>query len=357
MDFDQRTAFRVAPDLKAMLARSLGMGWLLRQTMDAAPLRDDAVRVGEVHRQVGGAMPDRDRRPRPVMAGGAAQQRLQRLVRRPAMAAHAVERFRDRGCGTIRQAGDDCATGEDFGIGGKHHRRHGAAGRKAGDEDAAAIDAMRDDHRLDHLADRQRFAGVAADVFGHEPVEAEIGVVGALLLGEEHGEPMQIGKSRPAGTLVVSRGGLGAAVQDDDQRRVVGEVRRRIDPRPQHARVCSEFRQVRQAIGAFGHTALRHWELVRAQAPDRIGDVSHEMVPWRAVAGAALTRGNARIWGSLLHCTINMRDGRMTPAGFFPDRRNNALPAPLGDSGNHARPQGIAYGQIIQSGGQVGDDP
>ncbi len=216
------SSIRARPSWSRQRARrarpQLRHGWLLRQVMEAAPLRGDAVHVGRVHRQIRGAVPNRDGRPRSVMVGGATQQRLQRRIRRTAMAAHAVERLRDRGGRTVRQPGDDGAAGEDFGVGGKHHRGHRAAGRKAGDEDAPAIDGMRDDHRLDHLANRQCFAGVAADVFGHEPVEAEVGVVGALLLGKKHGEAMQIGQRRPAGTLVISRGGLGAPVQDDDQR-------------------------------------------------------------------------------------------------------------------------------------------
>ena len=43
---------------------------------------------------------------------------------------------------------------------------------------------MPGDHRSDHLADRQRLAAAAGDIGGHEPVEAQVGIVRALLLGQ-----------------------------------------------------------------------------------------------------------------------------------------------------------------------------
>jgi len=54
---------------------------------------------------------------------------------------HSAYRFPHIGRNAKRQACDDGAAGEYFGIGGEHDRCHGAAGGKPGDEYAMPIDA------------------------------------------------------------------------------------------------------------------------------------------------------------------------------------------------------------------------
>jgi hypothetical protein len=69
-----------------------------------------------------------------------------------------------------------------------------------------------------HFADGQSFSGIAPGIAGLEPIEAKICVVGALLLGKQHGEPFVVGKLGPAATAIKSGGVLCASVQDDHQR-------------------------------------------------------------------------------------------------------------------------------------------
>jgi hypothetical protein len=77
----------------------------------------------------------------------------------------------------------------------------------------------------------QGLAATAPRILGREPVEAKIGVVGALLLGEQDRKSVLLGGAGPAGTEVVAAGGLRAAVEDDDERRSVWKRRRNIGPR------------------------------------------------------------------------------------------------------------------------------
>ena len=46
----------------------------------------------------------------------------------------------------------------------------------------------------DRLADGERLALAAGNVAGQEPVEADVRVVGALLLGQEQGEAVPLGE-------------------------------------------------------------------------------------------------------------------------------------------------------------------
>ena len=75
------------------------------------------------------------------------------------------------------------------------------------------------DHVADHLRDRGASPLPAAGVAGAIPVEAQIVIVGAGLLGKQHGEAVAVGELRPAAAAIIHRGILGAAVEDDDQRR------------------------------------------------------------------------------------------------------------------------------------------
>jgi hypothetical protein len=117
---------------------------------------------------------------------------------------HAAERFAHIAGDAERETGDDGAAREHFRIDSEHHRRHRAAGGKAGDIDAAGIDFVIGDHPRDHLPDRSGFALAARDIARIEPVEAGIGVVRGLLLGHQQRKAIALGERRPAGAEIVS---------------------------------------------------------------------------------------------------------------------------------------------------------
>ena len=126
----------------------------------------------------------------------------------------------------------------DVGIGGEHDGGHRAAGRETGDEHAATVDPVIDDHFLDHVADRHRLASPALDVAGAKPVEAVFRIVRALLLRQQEHEAVAIGERRPAGAEIVARRRLRTAVQDDHQRRL--RVRRHVFEHAQRAGIGAE---------------------------------------------------------------------------------------------------------------------
>ena len=73
-------------------------------------------------------------------------------------------------------------------------------------------------HARDHLADRQRLALPAPRVGGRIPVEAQVVIVRAVLLGIEQREAMALGKLGPAAARIIARRILGAAVKHHHQR-------------------------------------------------------------------------------------------------------------------------------------------
>jgi hypothetical protein len=73
-----------------------------------------------------------------------------------------------------------------------------------------------------------------------EPVEAQVRIVGALLLREKQGKAMLVRGARPAGTAIVTARGLGAAVQDHDQRGTGVQLRRHVGAGDQVTRVRPE---------------------------------------------------------------------------------------------------------------------
>ena len=146
----------------------------------------------------------------------------------------------------IRQARDDRARGKHLRIGRQHRRRHRAAGREPGDEHAAAVDAMRADRLLDHLADRERLAAIARSVAGQKPVEAGLRIVRGRLLGQQQHEAVSIRERGPARAEIVARGRLRAAVQHDDQRGRGLQLLRRVGEHAQRARVGTEAGQLGQ---------------------------------------------------------------------------------------------------------------
>jgi len=119
------------------------------------------------------------------------------------------------------------------------------------------------DHVLDHLADREGFAAVAADVLRLKPVEAGSQVVGALLLREDESEAIAFGEGRPARALVVSRGCLRAAVQDEDERARGREPVRDEREHSQIAGIGPEPDDLRQDAGRLPRGGGRPHRLVR----------------------------------------------------------------------------------------------
>ena len=71
-------------------------------------------------------------------------------------------------------------------------------------------------HGFDHLDDREGLPAIAPRIFRREPIEAEIGIIGADLLREEHDEAVSIGRGRPRGTSIIGRSGLRTAVEHDN---------------------------------------------------------------------------------------------------------------------------------------------
>jgi hypothetical protein len=112
------------------------------------------------------------------------------------------------------------------------------------------------DHGLDHLPDRHRLAPVALDVAGEEPVEALVGIVGWLLLRHQEHESITVREGRPAGTEVIDRCVLGAAMQNDHQRSL--RLRRDIFEHAQPAGIRSEAVHLGEAARArLGQVAAR----------------------------------------------------------------------------------------------------
>ena len=197
--------------------------------MHVEPLLDDLVGVRGIDRAIGAAMPHRNFRPRASMIRSLAHQISQLAGRAGGRLKHSVQRFPHIGRDAERQPRDNGAGRKHFGIGGEHDRRHGAARREPGDENAMRVDLMVAHHPRDHLPDRAGFAAPACGIFRIEPVEAAVGVVRWLLLGHQQRETIMLRERGPAGAQIVAGGGLTTAVQDDDQTRapVAGRQARR----------------------------------------------------------------------------------------------------------------------------------
>ena len=202
---DDGLAVGIPPDLARMAVDIDRRHRRGRQAVNVEPLLDDFVGVAGVHGAIGAAVPHRHFRPRALVLGGLADEIAQFVGGTRRRLHHAAERFADIAGDAERQAGDDGAAREHFRIDRQHHRRHRAAGGKAGDIDAAGIDFVIGDHPRDHLPDRSGFAAAARDIARIEPVEAGVGVVGRLLLGHQQRKAITLGERRPAGAEIVSR--------------------------------------------------------------------------------------------------------------------------------------------------------
>jgi hypothetical protein len=148
-------------------------------------------------------------------------------------------------------------------------------------------------------------AGVAPRVVGQEPVEAEVRIVGTLLLGIEQREAGFVGELRPARMMVVGGRGLRAAVQHDHQRRSGPMAGRKVVARLEGAGIGTEARERQQPVGcrlATGRPVCVQ-RLQRGEPRDGVGNLAQGIHPGWA-AGGACSRSNAlpEIW--LLHCTI-----------------------------------------------------
>jgi hypothetical protein len=103
---------------------------------------------------------------------------------------------------------------------------------------------------FDHLPNRKRFPFSTLTVRGLKPIEAAVWIVGPLLLRKKQHKTVTVRERRPSGAKIVPCRGLGASVQHDDERGVVGKARRSIDEHAQIARVRSEAEVFAQARGA-----------------------------------------------------------------------------------------------------------
>ena len=221
--------------------------------MHIRPLLDDLARIHGLDRGIGAAVPHGDFRPRAAMRRRIAHQ-IAPFASRPRLSLeHAFEGFRNAGGAVIGQACDDGTAGEHLRIGRQHGRCHRSAGGKAGDEDAAAVDAMPSNGMLDHLADRMRLAVVAFDVAGLKPVEAALGIVGLLLLGIEQDEAVAIGQRGPARAVIVAGGRLRAAMENHHEGRGGGDAVRHIGQHAQIARIGAEAGGLRESAWNVRH--------------------------------------------------------------------------------------------------------
>src|SRR5215468_10040806 len=124
----------------------------------------------------------------------------------------------------IGQSGNNGAASKDLRICCEHNGSHGAAGREASHEYFAAVGSKCRNGVLDHLPDRKRLAVAARDVARQKPRETILRIVGGLLLRIDHRETESVGERRPSGTVVILGGGLGAAMERDQQWRLGWQV-------------------------------------------------------------------------------------------------------------------------------------
>src|SRR5215212_3079694 len=119
---------------------------------------------------------------------------------------HALERLADIAGAAIGQPGDDRARGKHLRIGRQHYVGHRATGREPGDVHTRAVDTVRTNRFLDHLADRERLAPVAPRIARYEPVEAGVRIVRGRLFREQQDETVAVRQRRPTRTEIVTRG-------------------------------------------------------------------------------------------------------------------------------------------------------
>ena len=195
-------------------------------------------------------MPDRDARPRTAVCQLTPYQvaPFPRGVR-PSL-EHAFESLLHIARSPIRQSRDNRAGREHLRIRSEHRGRHRAAGGEARNENLAAVDAVRTDRLLDHLADRERLAAAPRRVPRQKPVEAGLGIVGLRLFRQQQDKTVSLSERRPSRAEIVACGRLRAAVQNHDQRWRRAELLGNVTEHPQRAGIRSEARQLGEVIGS-----------------------------------------------------------------------------------------------------------
>ena len=101
---------------------------------------------------------------------------------------------------------------------------------------------------FDHLPNRKRLSFPALAVRGLKPIKAAIWIVGPLLLRKKQHKTVTVRERRPSGAKVVPCRGLGASVQHDDERGIVGKARRSIDEHSQITWVRSKPKFSRKRV-------------------------------------------------------------------------------------------------------------
>ena len=212
---------------------------------------------------------------------------------------------------------------------------------------------MRDDHRLDHLADRQRLAGVAADVFGTNQLKQRLALLARCCSGKSKAKPCKSARADQPEPWSYPAADWVQPCRTTTSGALSGKVRGYINPRPQHPGIRSEFgRSVRRSRRlATPPCGIGNWCARRRRIVSEMFRMNGPL--------ACSRRGGADSWQRMdmeivaaLHNKLRGYAQR-EPAGFFAEGRNNGLSAPLGDSNRTHTSQGNHHGQIIQSGGQV----
>ena len=202
----------------------------------AQPVQGDAIappdcRVGGIDHPVGAALPDRNARPAPrhsppAPAPARAPPSRRRRDRSPAVAMRAIAEDTSAGA-AHRHAGHHRAGGEHVRIGGQQRRRHGAAGRKPGDEHAAAGRsrsawmAASTICRIDRASPPSRAMSPGSNQLKHRPW-----LLRAICSGSSSGAPSRSASAVQPAAVGEARRVLAAAVQQHQQR--AAGARRRV---------------------------------------------------------------------------------------------------------------------------------
>ena len=281
-------------------------------SMHVDPLLERVLHVFRIDDGVGGAVPDGDFGPWSAVGGSGAHQATPVLRGLVASARHALERCVHIRGTAVWQTRDNGSAGEHLRIGRQHRGAHRSTCRQPDDEHAPPVDAMVDDHALDHLADGERLAAVAPYVGGKKPVEAVVGIVGALLLRKQHRKAMGVGQCRPSRTMVVDGGGLGAAVQGHDQGGIAGELSRHVRQHAQIARIAAEagdFVKLLLARRRAAACALCSEEPLEPgpqgrKAGEGVFQALHGAGPSLRTRGKRSARSSTAVSDIMLHCSI-----------------------------------------------------
>ena len=232
----------------------------LRDAVHVGPLLHELGLVVGVDDAVLGALPDRDARPRPRVAGEILAHQIAPLLRR--VRHPGIQTGRDLvlvGRAVIGDSREGRAGGEHVGPGRQHERRLRRAARQPADEHAlcrrwsSRSSSCRPSASStgSRPSPRVRFAGSLSPVIGLVLFPAQLKQVSALfvrrLLGIDDVELVLVGERVPARLHVVGRL-LRAGVQRQHQRRVLRHPRRHVLPHAQPARVRAEVGHLHERV-------------------------------------------------------------------------------------------------------------